>query len=85
MQPQARTFTKGYFHCKMFWKTHKKCLDLTQHYAYLTDIIKLKHLFSVIICQKEAISLLSTLHTSEATRITLSSRFILVMLSVQIS
>lgn len=44
----------------MFWKTNKKCLDLTQHYAYLTDIIKLKHLLCVIIRQKEAISLLST-------------------------
>lgn len=44
----------------MFWKTNKKCLDLAQHSAYLTDIIKLKHLLYVIIRQKEAISLLSS-------------------------
>lgn len=44
----------------MFWKPNKKCLDLAQHSAYLTDIIKLKHLLYVIIRQKEAISLLSS-------------------------
>lgn len=36
------------------------CLDLTQQYAYLIDIIKLKHLLYVIIHQKKEISLLST-------------------------
>lgn len=36
------------------------CLDLTQHYAYFVDIIKLKHLLYVIIHQKKEISLLST-------------------------
>lgn len=36
------------------------CLDLTQHCAYLIDIIKLKHLLYVIIHQKKEISLLST-------------------------